>query len=305
MNRTDKIVHLCNLKGKGLEIGPSYNPILPKRDGYDIETIDHMDKKGLIEKYTGHGVNIDSIEEVDYVWKGEKYTELTGKTNHYDYIIASNVIEHTCDLLGFLNDCYNLLNENGVLSLVIPDKRFCFDFFRPVTGISRVIDSYLEKRSLHSPGAICEHFLYASSNNGNIAWLEKDPSNLRFVHTLEETNRMYDISLTCKEYLDVHNWVFTKSSFELLVYDLNALNLTHFYVAESFETDGFEFFVSLKKNETYSIPNENERLQLVWNMHNELLEDTKTFDMFVNSRSWRVTAPLRTISLIFRRLLKK
>ena len=32
----------------------------------------------LVEKYTGHpGVDTDKIEEVDFVWQGESYAELT------------------------------------------------------------------------------------------------------------------------------------------------------------------------------------------------------------------------------------
>ena len=42
--RADILTARCNLRGKGLEIGPSYDPICPKRDGYDIEIIDCCSK---------------------------------------------------------------------------------------------------------------------------------------------------------------------------------------------------------------------------------------------------------------------
>src|SRR6266566_3060251 len=40
-----------------------------------------------------------------------------------------------------LDDCDSLLKKGGVLSLVVPDKRYCFDRFRPLTDVGRVIDA--------------------------------------------------------------------------------------------------------------------------------------------------------------------
>ncbi len=49
-DKFQKITAQCNLDGKGLEIGPSFNPICPKRKGYDIEIMDHLDADGLRKK---------------------------------------------------------------------------------------------------------------------------------------------------------------------------------------------------------------------------------------------------------------
>src|SRR5512133_1118151 len=103
--------------------------------------LDHCDKEALIEKYQRHGIAVENIEEVDFVWDGRPYTELIGRRHIYDWIIASHVLERTTDLIGFLNDCDSLLKKAGVLSLAVPDKRYCFDHFRPITGNGRVIDA--------------------------------------------------------------------------------------------------------------------------------------------------------------------
>lgn len=71
-----------------------------------------MSREGLIVKYTGHNVNLDNIENVDYICNGEPYVKLVGKSNYYDWVIASHVIEHTPDLISFINDCNEILNEN-------------------------------------------------------------------------------------------------------------------------------------------------------------------------------------------------
>ncbi len=148
MSREEKILRHIDKNGYGIEIGPSHNPIAAKKDGYKTHIIDHMSREQLIVKYEDHSVNLHNIEEVDFVWKGERYSELTGKTQYYDWIIASHIIEHTPDFIGFLNDCDAILKDDGVISLVVPDKRYCFDHYRPITGISKIIDSHFQKSAI-------------------------------------------------------------------------------------------------------------------------------------------------------------
>jgi len=125
--KKEKILLHINRAGKGLEIGPSINPIAPKNEGFDVEIIDYLTKSELVEKYSVHqnleAGDIEKIDEVDYVWQGQSYVELTGKRKYYDWIIASHVVEHTTDLVHFINDCDALLKDEGVLALVVPDKR--------------------------------------------------------------------------------------------------------------------------------------------------------------------------------------
>lgn len=51
------------------------------------------------------GVEVSRIEVVDHVSTGASVFDAVGKTARYDYIVASHVIEHTTDMLGFLKDC--------------------------------------------------------------------------------------------------------------------------------------------------------------------------------------------------------
>ena len=107
-----------------------------------MHIIDHASREELLSKYERHEVAHDQIEEVDFVWRGESYVELTGRPGQYDWMIGSHLVEHMPDLIGFLADCDALLDDGGVLSLVIPDKRYIFDRFRPITGLARVIDAH-------------------------------------------------------------------------------------------------------------------------------------------------------------------
>lgn len=70
MNRKNKILRHIFKDGHGIEIGPSHNPVAPKKEGYQVHIIDHMNREQLINKYKDHHVNLKNIEEVDFVWQG-------------------------------------------------------------------------------------------------------------------------------------------------------------------------------------------------------------------------------------------
>ena len=155
---------------QGLEIGPSHQPVVPKKSGYHVETLDWLDQEGLKEHYKNDGVDLDAIEPVDYVWKGGSYRDLIQKRDYYDYIIASHMIEHTTNFVGFLQDCSGLLKKGGFLRLAVPDKRYCFDHYRYTTDLSEVLDNAYTSNNLQSVGNVAEFYMNAVTRKGNISW---------------------------------------------------------------------------------------------------------------------------------------
>ena len=249
-SRENCVFKLIDKGGIGLEIGPSHNPIAPKSSGFNVEIVDHLSAEELKEKYKTHGVNINNIESVDFVWRGEPLVELIGMVERYDYIIASHVIEHIPDPVSFLQNCEKLLKPNGVLSFVVPDKRYCFDYFQPLSLTGSLIDAYLEKRIRPSSGQIFDHYSNASTRRGQIAWskLDESPDADEIAHQLHEAITFYEKSKESAIYIDVHCWRFTPESFSLILGDLNALGLNRLQINYMSTTNGCEFYVSIKKN---------------------------------------------------------
>ncbi|MBK8689032.1 MAG: hypothetical protein IPN24_11515 [Betaproteobacteria bacterium] len=247
MSREDKALYAVDRKGLGLEIGPSHNPIAPKRRGFNVHTLDHATAADLRSKYHGHGVNLDNIEEVDFVWTGQPLSELIGRTQCYAWVIASHVIEHIPDLISFLQQCEVLLKADGVLSLVIPDKRYCFDHFLPPTSTGHLLDAWTERRTRPSHGQVFDHFANASKRDGNIAWSPGGGGADALAHTLREARELWAHSRSATEYVDVHCWRFTPASFRLVLSDLQALGLTELGIRAEFDTTGCEFHVALAK----------------------------------------------------------
>jgi SAM-dependent methyltransferase len=253
--KEQKVLHELNLQGLGLEIGPSHNPIAPKKDGYNVEILDHLSAADLRAKYRDHGdlgVDTSKIEEVDYVWNGEPLSELIGETEKYDWIIASHVVEHIPDLITFLQECEKLLKPNGKLSLVVPEKNHCFDHFNSISATGDLLDAYLNKRSQPTPGQIFDYFANACSLDGKIAW---DPASTakggayQQIHTENEISEKFKLAVEGKEYIDVHCWRFVPESFDLIIEDLNKLGLLSLTPVQRFGTANCEFYVALSKTE--------------------------------------------------------
>jgi predicted SAM-dependent methyltransferase len=212
-----------------------------------VDIIDHMSREDLLTKYKDHNVSLDNIEKVDYVWTGQTYAELTGKTKHYDWIIASHVIEHTPDLIDFLINCDAVLKDEGVLSLVIPDKRYCFDHFRPITSLSSIIDKHFSVNKIHSAGTVAEYFLNVVSKDAAIGWHAHTEGTFKLVHTIDDARNGMQAVREHQVYIDVHAWCFVPHSFRLLINDLYDLGLIAFKEVSFYPTDGYEFYVTLSR----------------------------------------------------------
>src|SRR5215469_10709450 len=98
---------------KILDVGPSSFPITPRSAGWNVTIVDHATQDELIEKYRSDpNANIANIEKVDYVWRGGMLHEAVPDDQHgtFDVLIASHVIEHLPDPIGFLDSASRLLH---------------------------------------------------------------------------------------------------------------------------------------------------------------------------------------------------
>ncbi|MCX7068398.1 MAG: methyltransferase domain-containing protein [Methylococcales bacterium] len=247
-SRKDLLFSLFDATGLGLEIGPSFNPLVPKADGYNVEILDHLSAANLREKYKGApNVDLLKIEEVDYISDGGSILNLIGKHRHYDYIIASHVVEHTTDFLGFISDCEQLLNDDGVLVLAVPDKRFAFDCLRSYSTTGQILQAHLEKRQRHTPGQVFDEIAYNCLRDGAIAWKNGDSGSLSFFRPLNDAKAVFEELQQHDKFYDIHAWQFTPSSFRLIMNDLFEIGAIHLRENSFHETIGPEFFISLSK----------------------------------------------------------
>ncbi len=231
--------------GTVLEIGPAHNAILPKRDGFRTKTVDYLDRDGLVEKYRKFTqYSPDDIEDVDYVLQaGSSMADAIPE--RFDLVLASHVLEHSISMIDFLNDCTSLLAQDGILSLVVPDHRYCFDRFRERSAIGRVIDASHSRSPVHTVGTLAEFSLNAVKHGNTTAWSATHAGRYRFVHDLDEVRANVERAAG-DDYIDVHNWVFSPNHLRLMLDDLHALGLISAREVDFQDTIGHEFFLNLK-----------------------------------------------------------
>ena len=231
-----------------VEIGASYSPIAPRADGWNTVIIDHAAREELVAKYDGEpDVWTDRIEEVDYIWKSDSIADAIPKSLHgtFDVLISSHMIEHTTDLLGFLRSAERLLAPSGFMILAIPDKRYCFDYFRPLTTSAEIIDAHRRLQSRHDWKTAFEHLAYSVLSDGRAAWGQEPIRALSFSNTFGDAMLKLDERTSSEGYADFHAWKFTPATFELMLLETSVLDLSDWQLVDEVETAGCEFQVRL------------------------------------------------------------
>ncbi|TXL78723.1 class I SAM-dependent methyltransferase [Vineibacter terrae] len=237
---------------RGIELGASVAPILPKADGYDVLVIDHADADGLRTKYTALGVDTSRIEEVDAIDDGAEFTALLAPGERFDYIVVSHVLEHMPDPIHFLQRCERALTDGGKLILLVPDRRFCFDYLRPVSTAGQMLRAYLAGQRRHDAGALYDHYASHATRNGVAVWAEADGGDFAFAGSPAAGYAM--AVQESSDYVDCHAWVFTPSSFRLILADLRSLGLTAMGEVFFHGSIGCEFMVVLSRAAAASTP---------------------------------------------------
>jgi len=233
---------------RGIEVGPLDRPLVKKSE-CSVLYVDHLNTEGLREKYQHDaGVIQSEIEDVDLVWDGS-YKKIL-ETPGLDFVVASHVIEHVPDLVYFLEDLSEVLKQGGLLYLVIPDKRFTFDFLRQTTSISEVLAANLIKQQKPSLSQILDELVFASDHSITTGWADIPTGYApKTSRSIAEAFQIAKNVQNRDSYFDVHCWIFTPQSFVNLIEQLIELKIINYRIQKIIETEynEFEFYCVLQK----------------------------------------------------------
>jgi SAM-dependent methyltransferase len=127
------------LFGEGLEVGPLHQPLAMPPHAR-ARYVDRMKTADLRREYPE--LAEWDLTEVDVVDDGEQLSTIADGSQ--DFIVANHFLEHCEDPIGTIETHLRKLKPGGVLFYAVPDKRFTFDFRRPVTPIEHMIADYDE-----------------------------------------------------------------------------------------------------------------------------------------------------------------
>ncbi|MGA3086480.1 MAG: methyltransferase domain-containing protein, partial [Thermodesulfobacteriota bacterium] len=260
VSRVEELTKFATREGRGIEIGPWCYPVVPKRLGYNCLILDIFDTDTLRQRATEDpGIPDDlvtHIEEVDLIGSSTEIAKLVCVRNEldtFDYIISSHNFEHLPDPIRFLQGCSEVLKPGGILTMAIPDRRGCFDCFRPHSTLAQLLEAYFEQRDRPTQAQIFERWSLSArsikTGDESISFpIETDPASVVPFHSLQKAFLMWQefIDNPDDTYRDTHCWVFTPASCELILSDLSFLGLIAlevFYISSGQN----EFFVHLKK----------------------------------------------------------
>jgi SAM-dependent methyltransferase len=252
--RHQRLLHLFDPShGRGLEIGPLFDPVVRKSDG-DVQYVDVHEVEKLREYYAEHdAVPVDAIVEPDFVIIGpdgaRSLPEAVSETAAFSWVVASHVIEHVPDVIGWLGEVATVLVDGGRLILVVPDRRCCFDALRTPTTVGEMLLAHRQRDTRPSVRAVYDHFSRAVKIDSADAWAGHRPSNDDRIHTHDYVIQEVRRATESDDYIDCHVWLFTPQEFLDQIAELASLDLIDF-VVESIEPtprDELEFYVVLRR----------------------------------------------------------
>ena len=215
--------------GRGIELGPLDNPIA-RRPDYDVLYVDHADTATIRAKYAAHAT-VGEIVDVDVAWDG-RLRDLVAPDVPIRWAIASHVIEHVPDLVSWLDEIAEVVEVGGILSLVVPDHRYCFDANRAPSRPSDVLGAVLEGRSRPSAAQLVDYLCLTTGVDTAAIWRGESD------HAERPANWQggYDLAVAAwqsTDYVDCHCWTFTPVTFLEALDVLFAVGMLRTWTVES------------------------------------------------------------------------
>ncbi|MEO9324933.1 methyltransferase domain-containing protein [Nocardioides sp. C4-1] len=197
-------------------------------------------------------VRPELIPEIDHVLlhdgRVRTIPEAVGTAAGFDWVMASHVIEHVPDVIGWLAQVAEVTAPGGALVLVVPDRRYCFDVHRPGTTTGQLIQSHELGETVPSVRAVFDYKRGHAVTDVKEAWAGRPPGYDRRIYSLDQVVEQVDLARS-GEYVDAHVWTFTPGSLVEQLVELRALGLSRWRVETYTETrqDELEFFVVLRQ----------------------------------------------------------
>tara|TARA_B100001123_G_C15238897_1_gene998286 strand:+ start:392 stop:1486 length:1095 start_codon:yes stop_codon:yes gene_type:complete len=247
---------LCDARRlSGLEIGPLDRPLIEKSSLHsegEVFYLDHLSTEDLKNKYHSDAtVDVDAIVEVDFVCSDGNFKRIL-EQRQFDYVVASHVIEHVPNPISWLQGLFGILKPGGFVFLVVPDKRFTFDYERPVTTFGNLLEAFFDKRKIPSVANVYDHYSTALKIDGGKVWSGLlDGADVVPLASKELALETANDVRNNKNYHDVHVSIFTPWSFFRILEHLieNEMFLPEVALFRDTEPYEIEFFVALKKPE--------------------------------------------------------
>jgi SAM-dependent methyltransferase len=219
--------------GRGLELGPGHLPF-PGVDTLDVTYVDRWKPdrlRDLFPELDNEGLDVPDID-VFADLDADGLSAFADRSQ--DFVICSHVLEHLAAPLALLEEMHRVLKANGVLVLLLPDRRRTFDRYRPSTSLDHLVREHRERVRVVDDQHLFDFITRA------------EPAE---AFTRRPTNWTRDQFYEWHRDRSIHVHCWTEEDFdEVLAYCTSALR-QRWEVADRLplEDEGFEFGYALRK----------------------------------------------------------
>jgi SAM-dependent methyltransferase len=242
---TGRSAFLGNLSGSGarvLEIGPFD---APQVRGDCVSYFDVLDTEQLRARAQTLGRRAEDVPPIRFV---SPTGDLRVVTDRFDAVLSCHAVEHQPDLIRHLQGVGGILRPGGRYLLIIPDKRFTFDYYLAESQLQDVLTAYSERRTVHSRESVLAHHLQTTHNSCVRHWLGQH-GRATSLQDGDLLAREAADRAARGEYVDVHAWIFSPSCFKTIMSSLIGSGHIPFSRVDVHETEVLapEFFAVLTR----------------------------------------------------------
>ena len=187
-------------KGAGLEIGALCYPYLFNKDcklKY-ADIFENSKLRNILDDIPSENLYHKKLVELDYILKPPKFFLEDIEDNKFDFVYSSHVIEHTPNPIAAINEQLRIVNKNGIVYAVLPNKRYTYDRLRKVTPAKDLIKKFENQIFDHTVEEALDvvensdtHKLYELHKEDALGYAReiiKKKEGIHHFHTFDETN---------------------------------------------------------------------------------------------------------------------
>ena len=206
-----------------------------RKDEGDVRYIDIHDREGIVSHYEDDpAVAVEDIPEIDFHLiqpDGRTLTlvEATKSGAPFDWVVASHVIEHVPDLIGWLAELAD--DRRGRRRPGSRRARPTVLLRRPPAADHGRADGGRPRAGNQRPSVPAVYDYFSSvvdADRASCGGAGCRPSTAR-IHSLDETRHQVERTLA-GEYVDCHVWLFTPTSFLRQLHELRVTGRSEWFV---------------------------------------------------------------------------
>ncbi len=128
-----------HIVGSGLELGPGHHPFALSLPGVRVSFVDRWtpeEGKELFPQMGPYAAQLDVVAD----FNTDRLDPIADASQ--DFVIASHVLEHLAEPLGFVAEIHRVLRPGGVALLLLPDRHRTRDENRAPTPLDHLVTEY-------------------------------------------------------------------------------------------------------------------------------------------------------------------